>query len=69
MAFKKLGKDLETIMRKLRGLPKIDKDVINAIIQDLQRALLSADVKVELVFQMTENIKKNAMNTTLQRAS
>ncbi|MHA2288229.1 MAG: signal recognition particle receptor subunit alpha [Promethearchaeota archaeon] len=68
MAFKKLGKDLETIMRKLRGLPKIDKDVINAIIQDLQRALLSADVKVELVFQMTENIKKDAMNTTLQRA-
>ncbi|NVM44079.1 MAG: signal recognition particle protein [Candidatus Lokiarchaeota archaeon] len=68
MAFKKLGKDLESIMRKLRGLPKIDKEVINAIIQDLQRALLSADVKVELVFQMTETIKKDAMNTNLQRA-
>ncbi|GAJ23846.1 unnamed protein product, partial [marine sediment metagenome] len=60
MAFKKLGKDLENIMRNLRGLPKIDKDIINAIVQDLQRALLSADVKVELVFQMTENIKKEA---------
>ena len=68
MAFKKLGKDLENIMRKLRGLPKIDKDVINEIVQDLQRALLSADVKVELVFQMTENIKKEAMNTDLKRA-
>ena len=68
MAFKKLGKDLENIMRKLRGLPKIDKDVINAIVQDLQRALLSADVKVELVFQMTENIKKEARNTDLKRA-
>ena len=68
MAFKKLGKDLESIMRKLRGLPIIDKDVINSIIQDLQRALLSADVKVELVFQMTENIKKAAMNTNLKRA-
>jgi len=68
MAFKKLGKDLENIMRNLRGLPKIDKDVINAIVQDLQRALLSADVKVELVFQMTENIKKEAMNTDLKRA-
>ncbi len=68
MAFKKLGKDLENIMRKLRGLPKIDKNVINAIIQDLQRALLSADVKVELVFQMTENIKKESMNTDLKRA-
>jgi signal recognition particle subunit SRP54 len=68
MAFKKLGKDLENIMRMLRGLPKIDKDVINAIVQELQRALLSADVKVELVFQMTENIKKEAMNTNLKRA-
>ncbi|GAG59431.1 unnamed protein product [marine sediment metagenome] len=62
MAFKKLGKDLEIIMRKLRGLPQIDKEVINAIIQDLQRALLSADVKVELVFQMTENIKKEGVS-------
>ncbi len=68
MAFKKFGRDLENIMRKLRGLPQIDKDTINAIIQDLQRALLSADVKVELVFQMTENIKKDAMNTELKRA-
>ncbi|NHJ21821.1 MAG: signal recognition particle protein [Candidatus Lokiarchaeota archaeon] len=68
MAFKKLGKDLESIMRKLRGLSKIDKEAINVIIHDLQRALLSADVKVELVFQMTENIKKEAMNNELKRA-
>jgi len=68
MAFKKLGKDLENIMRKLRGLPKIDKDAINMIVQSLQRSLLEADVQVELVFQMTENIKKEARNTELQRA-
>ncbi|MHA1688474.1 MAG: AAA family ATPase, partial [Promethearchaeota archaeon] len=30
--------------------------------------LLSSDVKVELVFQMTENIKKAAMDTNLQKA-
>jgi len=46
----------------------VDKDAINALIQDLQRSLLSADVKVELVFQMTENIKKEATNTKLQKA-
>jgi len=55
MAFTKLGKDLESIMRKLRGLPKIDKDAINMAIKELQTSLLGADVKVELVFQMTEN--------------
>ena len=68
MAFKKLGKDLEDLMRKLRGLPKIDKDAINMIVQSLQRSLLEADVQVELVFQMTENIKKEAKNTELKRA-
>jgi signal recognition particle subunit SRP54 len=68
MAFKKLGRDLENLMRKLRGLPKIDKDAINMIVQSLQRSLLESDVQVELVFQMTENIKKEARNTDLQRA-
>ncbi|MHA1254304.1 MAG: signal recognition particle receptor subunit alpha, partial [Promethearchaeota archaeon] len=68
MVLEKLGRSLDSALRKVRRLPKIDKDAINALIQDLQRGLLSADVKVELVFEMTENIKKEAMNTTLQKA-
>ncbi len=68
MVLEKLGRSLDSTLRKIRRLPQIDKDVINALIQDLQRALLSADVKVELVFEMTENIKKEAMNTKLQKA-
>ena len=68
MVLEKLGRSLDTAIRKIRRLPMIDKDAINALIQDLQRALLSADVKVELVFEMTENIKKEAMNTQLQKA-
>ena len=68
MPFKKFGRDLENAMRKLRGLPQIDKDAINAVIIDLQRALFSADVLVELVNQMSENIRKAAMNTELKRA-
>ncbi len=65
MVLEKLGRSLDTAIRKIRRLPQVDKDAINALIQDLQRALLSADVKVELVFQMTENIKKEAMNTKI----
>ena len=65
---KEFGRKLENILRKIQRLPKIDKDAINALIQDLQRAMLSADIKVELVFEMTENIKKEAMNTKLQKA-
>jgi len=68
MVLEKLGRSLDNAIRKIRRLPQIDKDAINALIQELQRSLLQADVKVELVFEMTENIKKEAMNTKLQRA-
>lgn len=68
MVLEKLGQSLDNAIRKIRRLPQIDKDAINALIQDLQRAMLESDVKVELVFQMTENIKKEATNTQLQKA-
>ena len=68
MVLEQLGRSLDNALRKLRRLPQVDKEAINALIQDLQRSLLQADVKVELVFQMTENIKKEATNTKLQRA-
>ncbi len=68
MVLEKLGRSLDTAIRKIRRLPLVDKDAINALIQELQRALLQADVRVELVFEMTENIRKEAMNTKLQKA-
>ncbi|MFX1417921.1 MAG: signal recognition particle receptor subunit alpha [Promethearchaeota archaeon] len=68
MVLEKLGRSLDNAIRKIRRLPSVDKDAINALIQELQRALLQSDVKVELVFEMTENIRKEAMNTKLQKA-
>jgi signal recognition particle subunit SRP54 len=68
MVLENLGRSLDNAIRKIRRLPEVDKDTINALIQELQRSLLSADVRVELVFEMTENIKKEAMNTELQKA-
>lgn len=65
MVLEALGKSLDSAIRKIRRLPKVDKDAIDALIQELQRALLSADVKVEIVFEATENIKKEALNTKL----
>ena len=69
MVLEKLGKSLINTIQRLKGLTKVDRDDVNALLQDLQRALLKADVKVELVFEMTENIKKEAMRTKLQRVS
>jgi signal recognition particle subunit SRP54 len=67
MVLEKLGRSLDSALRKIRRLPSVDKEAINALIQELQRALLGSDVKVELVFEMTENIRKEAMNTKLQK--
>jgi signal recognition particle subunit SRP54 len=68
MVLENLGRKLDEAIRKIRKLPIVDKDAILALVQELQRSLLAADVKVDLVFEMTENIKKEAMNTQLQKA-
>jgi len=65
MVLEALGRSLDNAIRIIRKLPKVDKDAINALIQELQRALLEADVKVEIVFEATEKIKKEAMNTKI----
>ncbi len=68
MVLEKLGRSLDTAIRRIRRLPIVNKNAIDELIKELQRALLSSDVKVDLVFEMTENIRKEAMNTKLQKA-
>ncbi len=67
MALESLGKNLDSLIRKIRKLPEVNKDTINAILQELQRALLMADVNVELCLQVTETIKKQAMDQTINK--
>lgn len=62
MVFQNLGKGLDTAIRRIRGLPRIDKDAMKLVIQDIQRALLSSDVDVELTMKVTEDIKKQAFD-------
>ena len=62
MVLDALGQKLDGIFRKIRGLPTIDKEAIGVLLQELQRSLLMADVKVELVFALTEKIKKAAFD-------
>ena len=67
MVLESLGSSLDTLIRKIRRLPQIDKDAINAILQELQRALLMADVNVELCLAVTNNIKKRAMDEKINK--
>ncbi len=67
MVLEALGKNLDSIIRKIRKLPDIDKNAINAILQELQRALLMADVKVEICLDVTEKIRKKAFDTHINK--
>lgn len=55
-----LSNKLREAMDKITGSGSVDKAAIEDLTRDIQRALLSADVDVALVLEMSENIKKRA---------
>ena len=56
-----LGSKLRETLKNITKSIFIDKKLINELVKDIQRALLSADVNVKLVFDLTERIKKRAL--------
>ena len=60
-----LSKSLGDAVRKLLKLPIVDEKAIKELVKDLQRALLQADVNVELVLQISRNVEKRAIEERL----
>lgn len=60
-----LGKSLGEAVRKLLRLPIVDEKAIKELVKDLQRALLQADVNVDLVLQISRNVEKRAIEERL----
>ncbi len=58
MVLDKLGSSLRESLKKIARAVFVDERVINELIKDIQRALISGDVNVKLVFELTEGIKK-----------
>lgn len=61
MVLNKFGSSLKKTFRKITGLGVVDKAAVEAVMKDLQRALLEADVDVNLVFKISEEVKKNVL--------
>jgi signal recognition particle subunit SRP54 len=61
MVLDKLGDSLKATLRKITGATFVDEKLINELVKDIQRALLQADVNVQLVFSVTKNIKDRAL--------
>jgi signal recognition particle subunit SRP54 len=56
-----LGSSLRKTIMKIRGAPIVDENLINELIQDLENALLSGDVNLELALNVTEKVREKAL--------
>ena len=61
MVLDKLSDSLRNTLQKIAKSLFVDEKLINELIKDIQRALLQSDVNVKLVFDLTEKIKKRAL--------
>ncbi len=57
-----LGSNLKDALRKLAGKTVIDRAAVEELVKDLQRALLQSDVNVKQVMQLSQAIKKRALD-------
>ncbi len=60
MVLEKLGDSLKNTLQKIAKAVFVDEKLINELVKDIQRALLQADVNVQLVFDLTKKIKERA---------
>jgi len=65
MVLEKLGSSLYEALRKVIRAPVVDRELVRELVRDFQRALLMADVNVQLVMELSENIEKRALDEKL----
>jgi len=61
MVLERLGEALKGTLKKIASAVFVNERVIDELVKDMQRALLQADVNVKLVFDLTNKIKKRAL--------
>lgn len=58
----KLGSSLREALRKIAGASLVDDALIKEVVRDIQRALLQADVNVQLCLSLTRELERRALN-------
>jgi len=61
MVLDDLGSSLRGTLDRLRGKSRIDEDDVEAVVKEIQRSLLSADVDVSLVMELSDAIEERAL--------
>jgi signal recognition particle subunit SRP54 len=62
----KLGEVIRKATDKIANALFLNKDLVDSIIRDLQRALIEADVNVSLVKELSDKIKKSALDERIK---
>lgn len=62
-----LSDSLTNTMKKLAGMTIIDKKTLKEVTKDIQRALIQSDVNVKVVFALTKNIEKKALEEEIPK--
>ncbi|MCI4349477.1 MAG: signal recognition particle receptor subunit alpha [Thermoplasmata archaeon] len=60
MVLDSLGKSLRAVLQKIARGSAIDEALLSEVVRDIQRALLQADVNVQLALDLTQRVKKRA---------
>ncbi len=67
MVLDTFGDSLKKVFSKVTGYSLVDKEKVEALIIELQRALIHADVDIELVAELSERIKKRVLKKELPK--
>ncbi len=66
--FDSLGEKFDVLLRKLQGQGKITERTIEEALRDVRRALLEADVNVDVVRAFVDAVKRDALGTEVLRS-
>ena len=56
-----LGSSLRNVLRRIAGASHIDESLIKEVVRDIQRALLQADVNVNLTLKISKGVQRRAL--------
>lgn len=60
MVLDSLGKSLRGVLQKIAKGSVVDEAMLNDVVRDIQRALLQADVNVQLTLELTQRVRRRA---------
>jgi len=69
MVLAELGGALRASLRKIHGSSSVDEDAVTAVLSDISRALIEADVNVQTVMKLRNNIKATVMAKLEQKTN